>query len=143
MLTGAVIEFNFKSHDTIEQLDIESKEMQFLYIDGTDVVFMDQQTYEQINVPADLLGDKINYLVPELMVYIIFYQGKALAVNLAPKVKMLVAKAEHAVSGDRQNAGKKPVTMETGLIVQVPLFIKKGEKLIIDTASGTYVSRAN
>lgn len=143
MLTGAVIEFNFKSHDVIEELDIESKEMQFLYIDGDEVVFMNQRTYDQVNVPAELLGESINYLVPELIAYVVFYQEKALGVSLPPKVKMQVAEAEEAVAGDRQNAGKKPVTMETGLIVQAPLFIKKGDVLLIDTEDGSYVSRVN
>lgn len=143
IITGSVIEFNFKSHDNIEEIDVEHKEMQFLYVDGDEVVFMDQNTYDQINVPAALLGEKVNYLVPELMVYIVFYQGKPLGVSLPPKVKMVVAESEDAVAGDRQNAGKKPVTMETGLIVQAPLFIKKGETLIVDTETGDYVSRAN
>lgn len=143
MVTSAVIEFNFKSHDSIEELDIESKEMQFLYVDGEDVIFMDQQTYEQINVPIELLSSGASYLVPELAVYVIFYQDKALGVSLPPKVKIVVTQAEEVVAGDRQNAGKKSVTMETGLIVQAPLFVKKGDILIIDTDSGAYVSRAN
>ncbi len=143
MVTGAVIEFNFKSHDSIEELDIESKEMQFLYVDGDDVIFMDKQTYEQVNVPIELLNSGSSYLVPELMAYVTFYQGKSLGVNLPPKVKIVVKEAEEAVAGDRQNAGKKSVIMETGLVVQAPLFVKKGDILIIDTDSGNYVSRAN
>lgn len=141
--TGAGIDFVFKSHDTVEEIDVESKEMQFLYIGGDEVFFMDPRTYEQISIPVSLLDGKEKLLVPELKVYAQFYQDKAIGLNLPPKVTMLVEQAEEAVSGDRQTAGKKSVTMETGLIVQVPLFIKKGDRLIIDTDSFAYVSRAN
>ncbi|MGD9129114.1 MAG: elongation factor P [Candidatus Woesebacteria bacterium] len=139
--SGSTFEFAFKSHDTIEQLDVESKEMQFLYLDGDEIVFMDQRTYEQLSVPSSLLEGKEKFLVPELSVYLSLLDGKAIGVSLPPKVKMKVKKAAEAIAGDRQTAGKKPVTMETGLIVQAPLFIKQGDTLIIDTESGEYVSR--
>jgi len=139
--TGAIFEFSFKSHDSIEELDVESMEMQFLYDDGSDVVFMNPRTYEQVNIDKDLLGGKEQFLVPEMKMYISFYHDKAIGISLPPKVKMKVAEAQEAIAGDRQSAGKKPVTMETGLIVQAPLFIKTGETLIIDTDSGAYVSR--
>jgi len=143
MRNGANVEFNFKSHDSVEELDTESKEMQFLYEDGEDIVFMDPRTYEQVNVAADLLGDQVKMLTSELKIYVIFHEEKALGVSLPPKVKMKVKEAQEAIAGDRQNAGKKPVTMETGLIVQAPLFIKSGDMLLIDTENGNYVSRAN
>ena len=141
--TGGVTEFVFKSHDTVEEIDVESRELQFLYKSGNEVVFMDPRTYDQVSVESSLLGDQVNYLVPELKAYVAFYQDKPIGVSLPPKVVMEVAEAEDAVAGDRSNAGKKPVTMETGLIVQVPLFIKKGQKLIIDTDTGSYVSKSN
>ena len=143
MRTGANVEFNFKSHDNIEELDVESKEMQFLYQDGEDIIFMDPRSYEQVNVPVKLLGDQVQMLTAELKIYVQFYQDKALGVSLPPKVKLKVAQAPEAVAGDRQNAGKKPVTMETGLIVQAPLFIKQGDTLLIDTQTASYVSRVN
>lgn len=141
--TGATIEFVFKSHDSVEQIDVESKEMQFLYNAGDEVVFMDPRSYEQVSIPVSLMDGKELFLTPELRVYVQFYQEKAIGVSLPPKVTMTVEQAEEAVAGDRQNAGKKAVTMETGLVVQAPLFIKKGEKLIIDVETGTYVSRSN
>lgn len=141
--SGSTIEFVFKSHDSVEELNIESKEMQFLYDMGDEIVFMDPRSYEQVNVATKLLDGKEKFLVPELNVYIQFYQEKAIGVSLPPKVKMKVERAEEAIAGDRQNAGKKPVTMETGLIVQAPLFIKTGDVLLLDTATGEYVSRAN
>jgi elongation factor P len=141
--SGSSLDFVFKSHDSVEELNIESKEMQFLYDMGDEVVFMDPRSYEQVNVATKILDGKEKFLVPELNVYIQFFQDKAIGVNLPPKVKMVVEQAEEAVAGDRQNAGKKPVTMETGLVVQAPLFIKKGDVLLLDTATGEYVSRAN
>jgi len=143
MRNGANVEFNFKSHDSIEELDVESREMQFLYEDGDDIVFMDPRSYEQVNVPASLLDEKVKMLTTEMKVYVIFFQERALGINLPPKVKMKVTVAQDAVAGDRQNAGKKPVTMETGLIVQAPLFIKPGDMLLIDTETAAYVSRVN
>lgn len=139
---GAIVEHVFKSHDTVEEVMVESKRMQYLYKNHDQAVFMNPRTYEQVEVPATILGKKVDYLVSEISCYVMTYRGKTLAVTLPPKVEMEVVQAQEAVAGDRSNAGTKPVTMETGLEVQVPLFIKKGEKLIIDTDSGEYVSRA-
>ena len=140
--TGAMMEHVFKSHDVVEEVEVESKQMQFLYKAADGVVFMDPRTYEQAEISNTVLGNAVDFLVAEMMVYISFYEGRATAVSLPPKVQMIVVESEDAIAGDRSNAGTKPVTMETGLIVQVPLFIKKGEKLIVDTDSGSYVSRA-
>lgn len=141
--SGSSVDFVYKSHDNIEELEVESKEMQFLYSMGEEVVFMDPRTFDQVTIAVSLLDGKEKFLVPELNVYIQFYEEKAIGVTLPAKIKILVAEAEEAVAGDRQNAGKKPVTMETGLIVQAPLFVKKGDILLVDTETGEYVSRAN
>lgn len=143
MRTGANVEFNFKSHDNVEELDVQSKEMQFLYKSGDEIIFMDPNSYEQVPVPVKLLEGQVEMLSSEIKVYVIFHEDKALGVSLPPKVKLKVAKAEEAVAGDRQTAGKKAVIMETGLVVQAPLFIKKGDVLSIDTSTGDYVSRVN
>jgi len=143
MRNGSTLEFNFKSHDNIEELDVETKEMQFLYLDGSDVVFMDPRTYEQMTVPGHVLGDKVMMLTSEIKVYLTVYEEKVIGVVLPPKVRMTVADAQDAISGDRQTAGKKPVTMESGLIVQAPLFIRTGDTLLIDTETADYVSRVN
>lgn len=139
---GAIMEHVFKSHDVIETVEVESREMQFLYKSGDSAVFMDPRTFDQVEISNSVLDNTLNYLVSELKVYISFYEDRPMAVNLPSKVELLVAEADEAVAGDRSNAGTKPATMETGLVVQVPLFIKQGEKLIIDTESGNYVSRA-
>lgn len=143
LTTGAVTEFVFKSHDSVEEVEVESKELQFLYQSSDEVVFMDPRSYEQVSVDKNIMEDQLGFLVPEIKVYVAIYQGKPIGVSLPPKVVMEVTEADDAVAGDRSNAGKRPVTMETGLVVQAPLFIKKGEKLIIDSATGEYVSRHN
>lgn len=143
MRSGANLEFNFKSHDNIEELDVETKEMQFLYHDGSDIVFMDPRSYEQLTVPARVLDDKALMLTAEIKVYLTIYNEQVIGVILPPKVRMTVTEAQDAIAGDRQNAGKKPVTMESGLIVQAPLFIKTGDTLLIDTETAAYVSRVN
>ena len=140
--TGAIIEHVFKSHDTLDEVFVESKQMQFLYRNGDQLVFMDPRSYDQVELSADILGEDVNFMVAEITVFISFYEGKPIGVSLPPKVTMTVVESEDAIAGDRSNAGTKPVTVETGLVVQVPLFIKQGEKLIIDTDSGSYVSRA-
>ncbi len=116
--------------------------MQFLYTQGASVVFMDQRTYEQTEIPLSVLGNALDYLVAETKVYVSFYEAKPIAINLPPKVELEVTESEDAIAGDRSNSGTKPVKTETGLVVQVPLFIKKEEKIIVDTTSGEYVSRA-
>jgi len=143
MRNGANLEFNFKSHDSVEELEVETKEMQFLYHDGDEIVFMDPRTYEQLNVPHRILDDKALMLTADIKVYLTIYDERVIGVILPPKVKMAVAEAQDAVAGDRQNAGKKPVVMESGLQVQAPLFIKTGDLLLIDTETAEYVSRVN
>jgi elongation factor P len=141
--TGATQEFTFKSVEPVEELEVSTQEMQYLYIDGDDVVFMDPRTFEQATVPKALLEEKVGFLIPELTMYVLFYNDKAIGVRFPASVKLKVKYAEEATAGGRINAPKKPVTMETGIIVQAPLFIKAGEVLIIDTDTGAYLSRAN
>lgn len=141
VITGSTQEFTYKSNESVEELEVSSLEMQFLYDDGTDVVFMHPRTYEQAAIPRDLVEDKLDLLTPEISVYILFYEGKALGVSFPPKVKLAVVETEEAVAGNTVGQARKNVTLETGLVVQAPLFIKVGEKLVIDTETKTYVSR--
>lgn len=140
--TGAVQEFTFKSMETVEELDIQSKEMQFSYIDGDEVVFMDPRTFEQVTIAVDLLDGKEGYLTPDVTVYLIMFNEAAIGVRFPNTVNLTVTYSEDAVAGNRVNAPKKPVTVETGLVVQAPIFIKVGDVLVIDTDSGQYISRA-
>jgi len=139
--TGAVQEFTFKSNEAIEELDVVTAEMQYSYTDDQDVYFMDPRTYEQVSISAELLEGKLGYLTPEVMMYIIFYNDKAIGVRFPSSVKLKVTYAEDATAGNRVNAPKKPVTMETGLMIHAPLFIKTGDTLIVDTETGEYISR--
>jgi len=140
--TGKVVEFTYKSTESIEQIDISSIQMQFLYLDGTDVVFMNQDTYEQVEVPTSLLGERVKLLTPDIKVYIVMYEEKAIGVNFPPKIKLKVEYAEEAVAGNTMGTAKKEVKLETGLLVQAPIFIKQGESVIIDTETLSFVSRA-
>jgi elongation factor P len=141
--TDATQEFTFKSVEPVEELDIASKEMQYLYMDGDDVIFMDPRTFEQVNIPKSLIEDKVGYLTPELTVYILFYNDEAIGARFPMNVRLKVTYSEDATAGNRVNAPKKPVTVETGMEVQAPLFVKTGDVLIIDTETGEYISRAN
>ncbi len=139
--TGATQEFTFKSVEPVEELDVNSKEMQYLYIDSDEVIFMDPRTYEQVPIKKALIEDKLGYLMPELTIYILFYDDEAIGVRFPMNVKLKVTYAEDATAGNRVNAPKKPVTVETGIEIQVPLFVKTGDTIIIDTETGEYISR--
>lgn len=141
--TGATQEFTFKSTEPVEEIDVTSNEMQFLFDDGDNVVFMNPRTYEQVEVPRALVEEKLGFFTPDMTVYILFYNEKAIGVRLPPNVKLKVTYAEDATAGNRVNAPKKPVTLETGMVVQAPIFIKTGDVLSIDTDTGEYQSRVN
>lgn len=131
----------FKTGDSVEELDVSSIEMQFLYADGSDAFFMNPRNYEQASIPLSLLDGKENMLTAETKVYVQSFEEKAVGVNLPPKVKLKVTNAPEATAGNRSKAAKRDVTLETGLVVQAPLFIKTGDVLVVDTSSGQYVSR--
>lgn len=141
--TGNTVEFTFKSTENLEVLDVNSRELTYSYHDQDIVAFMDPRTYEQFEVKKSLIGDDLLYLTADVSIYVIFYEEEAIGISLPPKVKLKVTDAPESIRGDRVTAGKKPVTLETGLVVQAPIFIKNGETLLIDTSNGTYVSRAN
>lgn len=141
--TGASQDFTYKTNEQVEVADVEKKEMQFLYRDGDDVYFMNPRDYEQVSVPYSLIEDQFGFLTADLKVSILFYEEKAIGVSLPAHVTMKVTEAFDAVAGNRVNAPKKPVTVETGIQIQVPLFIKTGDLIVIDTTTGEYLSRAS
>jgi elongation factor P len=116
--------------------------MQFLYRDGSDYVFMDTSTYEQLQVASDLLGDAANYLKEGDDAVLQFYGDEIVGVDLPAAVELTVAETEPGVQGDRVSGARKPATLETGLTLQVPLFVNPGEKIKVDTRSGEYLTRA-
>jgi len=143
LLTGATLEETFKSNEQIEMVDLQSREMQFLYQDGTDLVFMDPRSFDQVSLSGNLLEGKTQLLTPDVKVYVLFDEDqRPLAVTLPPKVTLTVTQAPEAVAGNTVNAAKKTVTLETGLEVLAPLFIKTGEKIVVDTDTMQYFSRA-
>jgi elongation factor P len=139
--TGNVVEFTFKSIETIEEADVETLEMQYLYQDGEDFVFMNPRTFDQVTVSGSVMKEYTPYLMPEQMMYVVFFNEKAIGIRFPGKVSLKVDYSEDAVAGNRVNAPKKKVRLETGYEVDVPLFIKKGDSVVIDTTTGLYVSR--
>lgn len=139
--SGVITEFTYKTNESVEVADVDKKEMQYLYKDDQEVYFMDPMTYDQISVPVSVMEDQTQFLIPDIKCWITFYLDKPVGVILPPHVNMKVIEAPEAVAGNRVNAPKKLVKLETGHEVLAPLFIKEGEMVIIDTASGEYVSR--
>ena len=141
--TGTVSEFTFKTNEFVEEAEVDKSERQFLYHDGGDFVFMDPRNYEQVSVPGRLLAGKEKLLTTNLAAIILILDDQPIGVRLPPNVVLKVIEAHEAVAGNRINAPKKPVIMETGLEIQAPLFIKTGDKLSIDTDTGEYLARVN
>jgi elongation factor P len=140
--TGNVYEYTFKSAEMVETVDVDTVELQYLYSDGDTYYFMNPQTYDQFEVEKPLFEGKEKYLLPEMKMFVSFYEGKPIGVRFPLKVTVKVTEASDAVAGNTVNSPKKTVTIETGVEVMVPLFIKQGETIIIDTATDEYVSRA-
>ena len=140
--TGATVDKTFRAGEKVEQAIIDRREFQYLYNDGTSYVFMDNTTYDQIEVAPVTLGDATNYLKEQDTATLMLYGTEIVGVELAPSVQLAVAETEPGLQGDRSTGGTKPATLETGYVVQVPLFIETGELLKIDTRTGQYQSRA-
>jgi elongation factor P len=140
--TGAVVERTYRADEKLEQAIIDKHEMQFLYRDGNDYVFMDTGTYEQIQVPTAALGDAASYLKEGDGVHLQMYRGDIVGVDLPAAVELTVAETEPGIQGDRVSGARKPATLETGLVVQVPLFVNPGEAIRVDTRTGEYLTRA-
>ncbi|MHB1503953.1 MAG: elongation factor P [Acidimicrobiales bacterium] len=140
--SGAVIERTFRADERVEQAIIDKREMQLLYRSGTDYVFMDVTSYDQMEVPAATLGEAAKYLKDSDNVVLELYGSEIVGVDLPAAVELSVAETEPGVQGDRVSGARKPATLETGLVVQVPLFVNPGERVKIDTRSGEYITRA-
>ena len=140
--TGAVLERTFRAGEKMERAIIDKREMQYLYNDGESYVFMDNSTYDQLQVAPATLGDATNYLIESSTAVLMMYGDEIVGVDLPASVELTIAQTEPGVQGDRVSGAKKPATLETGLVVQVPLFIEPGEKIKVDTRSGEFISRA-
>ena len=140
--SGTMIEHRFSSEDKVEKAMLDEQEMEYLYDDGEYFYFMNTETYEQMHLMKDLLGDATQYLIPQLKVSVEFYEGKPISVELPATVDMTVVETEPGLKGATVSNVTKPAKMETGLVVQVPAFITEGEKIRVNTSEGAYLERA-
>ncbi|MGQ9921820.1 MAG: elongation factor P [Desulfobacca sp.] len=141
LITGRVIDQTFRSGEKVERPDLQEKDMQYLYAEGDRYCFMDNGTYEQIYLTADQLGDSKDFLQDNLNLKVLYYKGQPIAVELPTFVELTVTHTEPGFKGDTASGGSKPATLETGAVIQVPLFIDIGDRLKVDTRTGTYVER--
>lgn len=140
--TGAVQEKTFRAGEKVNQAQIDRKKMQYLYADGDNYVFMDTNTYEQLELPGSQIEEELKYMKGNMVVSIIMFGTETLGVELPNTVDLEVKETEPGIKGDTSSGGSKPATMETGLVVQVPFFVSEGDVLTINTSDGTYISRA-
>lgn len=141
IITGATMEKSFVSGSTVEEADVEKVKSQYLYRSGDDAVFMDLNTYDQINIPLTLLDEGFSYLKEGVEVYIFMFEGKPVSVELPLNVILEVTETEPGFKGDSATNTLKPAKVETGLKVDVPLFVKFGDRIRVDTRTGEYVER--
>jgi elongation factor P len=142
VMSGKVVDRTFNAGVRVETANVDKREMQYLYREGDDFVFMDTQDYDQPHIPAGTVGDAANYLLEEQMAVIAFNDGTPLYVELPAAVELTVSQTDPGLQGDRSTGGTKPATLETGAQIQVPLFITTGEKIRVDTRTGDYLGRA-
>jgi elongation factor P len=142
VMSGKVVDRTFNAGVKVDVANVDKREMQYLYREGEDFVFMDTQDYDQPRISAATVGGAANYLLEDQTVTVAFNDGNPLYVELPAAVELTVRQTDPGVQGDRSTGGTKPATLETGVQIQVPLFITTGEKIKVDTRSGEYLSRA-
>ncbi|MCE2735300.1 MAG: elongation factor P [Acidimicrobiaceae bacterium] len=138
---GNVFEKTFNAGIRVEQAILDKRDMQFLYKDGSDFVFMDTESYDQTTISPAALGDAADYLIEQAMAIIAYYNGEIVTVEIPASVELVISETEPGVQGDRVSGAKKPATLETGKVIQVPLFVNVGDKVKVDTRSGDYITR--
>ena len=143
VLTGKVVDKTFNAGTKVDTATVDRRDMTYLYRDGTDFVFMDGDTYDQIPIPESTVGDAANYLLSEAEATVATHEGVPLYIELPTSVVLEITYTEPGLQGDRSTGGNKPATVETGATVQVPLFITTGEKVKVDTRDGRYLGRVS
>ncbi|HVY47531.1 MAG TPA: elongation factor P [Minicystis sp.] len=143
MATGAVLERTYKSGEKLEPADVEERQLQYIYPEGGDFVFMDAASGEQLTVPGDKIGDDARWLSDGMNVDIVLFKGQPIGVTLPSHVVLQIVSSEPGVKGDTASGATKPATLSTGATVNVPLFVQEGEWVKIDTRDGTYLERVN
>jgi elongation factor P len=141
LINGRVTDQTFRSGEKVDKPDLQEKDMQYLYAEGDQYCFMDNESFEQIYLTAEQLGDGKDFLQDNLNLKVIYYKDQPITVELPTFVELSVAHTEPGFKGDTASGGSKPATLETGAVIQVPLFIEVGDRLKVDTRSGTYVER--
>ncbi|OEU70244.1 MAG: elongation factor P [Desulfovibrio sp. S3730MH75] len=141
MLTGRVVDQTFRSGEKVHKPDMTTKAMQFLYKDGEDYVLMDLESYDQMNVPAEVIGDTAGFIKEGESNKALLYNGEVIGMELPASVVLLVAQTDPGVQGDRVSGASKPATLETGLVINVPLFVNENDKVKVDTRSKEYLGR--
>jgi elongation factor P len=139
--TGAVIERTYNAGEKMEQAIIDNTEMQYLYKNGDDYVFMDTSSFEQLEVAPSKLGESTDYLKENDSVQVRFYRDEIVGIELPAAVELVIVECEPGIQGDRVSGAKKPATLETGKVIQVPLFVNQGDKVKVDTRTGDYMTR--
>ena len=142
VMSGKVVDRTFNAGVRVEQASVDRREMQYLYREGDDFVFMDTETYDQPHIPEATVGDAANYLLEEQNATVAFNEGVPLYVELPAAVELTVSQTDPGLQGDRSTGGTKPATLQTGAQINVPLFITTGEKIRVDTRTGQYLGRA-
>ncbi len=142
LMSGRVISETFKSNQKVEEIDVEMRTMQFIYINGDEAVFMDPKSFEQINVSLGIIDGGKNYLHSDAKYVMVFYNDQVINVKLPPSIVLEVTKTTDAVKGNTTSSAMKDAIVETGLKVQVPLFIKVNDKVVINTETGQYIEKA-
>jgi elongation factor P len=140
--TGSMYEHRFRSADPIDKINVDEEQMEYLYQDDGNYYFMNTETFEQLHLTKDTLGDAVDYLIPNLQIKVEFFDGKPVGVELPQTVEMTVIETEPGLKSATASSVTKPAKLETGLVVQVPPFVNEGEKIRVDTAEGAYLSRA-
>jgi len=141
--SGSIMDHRFRSGDRVERVVLDQTEMEYLYQDGDTYYFMNGETFEQIGLSAETLGDAVPYLLPNIKLQVEFWDGQPIGINPPLNVEMKIVETEPGIKGATASSVSKPATMETGLVVQVPPFINEGDVIKGDTATGAYVERVS
>ncbi|MFV0452045.1 MAG: elongation factor P [Propioniciclava sp.] len=143
VLSGKIVDKTFNSDTKVDTATVDRREMQYLYHDGDGYVFMDTATFDQLTIPDDTVGEAGSYLLENQNATVALHEGNPLYIDLPASVELEITYTEPGLQGDRSTGGTKPATVETGLTIQVPLFITTGEKVKVDTRDGSYLGRVN
>jgi elongation factor P len=140
--SGTLADNKLRSEDLVERATLDERAMQYMYNDGTDYYFMDTDSFEQIHISSEALGDSVNYLLAEMVIQVEFYGSEPVGIELPQTVDLVVEETTPAIKGATASAQLKPATLETGLVVQVPPFVNTGDKIRVSTDTGEYLARA-